>query len=72
MNNNLKIIFGVFCAFVLSLTMFSFYMEFYESGVLYNTNWLENFNLTESFNDDQQPINPKHVSIEFLKRIFGG
>tara|TARA_Y100000996_G_C22100622_1_gene469687 strand:+ start:326 stop:544 length:219 start_codon:yes stop_codon:yes gene_type:complete len=71
MNENLKITIAVSGAFIFCLTVLSSYLGMYESGILYDTNWDENFSLYDIFETEGDILNPKHVTIEFLKRIFG-
>jgi len=44
----------------------------YESGILYDSNWNDDFILYDIFETEGDILNPKHVTVEFLKRIFGG
>tara|TARA_B100000029_G_C17598036_1_gene964869 strand:- start:2731 stop:2949 length:219 start_codon:yes stop_codon:yes gene_type:complete len=71
MYENLKIVLVVFCAFTISLSAFSIFLGFYDSGGLYESEWEENFKLVNFFDKNEKNINPKHVSLEFLKKMFG-
>ena len=71
MNENLKITIAVLVSFIFCLTVFSSYLGIYESGILYDSNWDKDFRLYDIFNTEGDILNPKHVTVEFLKRIFG-
>jgi len=71
MSENIKIVIAVSLAFIFCLTGLSIYLGLYESGILYEPNWEENFKPFDIFKTDGKSLNPKHVSIEFLKKIFG-
>ena len=72
MNENLKITIAVSTSFIFCLTVLSLYLGMYESGILYDSNWNEDFILYDIFETEEDILNPKHVTVEFLKRIFGG
>ena len=72
MNENLKITIAVSTSFIFCLTVLSLYLGMYESGILYDSNWNEDFILYDIFETEGDILNPKHVTVEFLKRIFGG
>lgn len=72
MNENLKIVIVVSGAFIISLISLSIFLGLYESGILYETEWEKKFKLFDIFKSDEKILNPKHVSIEFLKKIGDG
>ena len=72
MNGNLKITAAVGISFLIVLTAFSFYFGLYDSGILYgDETFPKKFKLFNFFDNSNDNINPKHVTVEFLKKIFG-
>ena len=72
MNENLKIVIAVSGAFIISLIALSIFLGLYESGILYESEWSEKFELFDIFKTEGKILNPKHVSIEFLQKIGDG
>lgn len=72
MNENLKTTITVFGVFILCIAGLSIYLGLYESGILYDDDWQKNFKVFDLFKTDSDMPNPKHVTIEFLKKEFGG